>query len=626
MRVSPAPGPGRRAIGALFSPMRGTGAKSPLIRPFRAPLAPRNRQAQPAGRSVMRGPVARKPHALTSQAGEGGPRARRPILTGSSRPACPLFGFLAQPAYTQRVLRRELYLFSLYRLLEASLLALLVFGPGELLAVEPHNAALAVAASLAYLPASLLLFVWARRPDTRMSDIALVGVCTDVLVAMVVSHAIPSAGPGVAMMLLFNLAAAALFLRLPVSVAVAAFASLAMLVEFVWARLDGANPDRPLAELLMFIFSFFAVVTLTHLLGERMRASQDLADQRGAEAENLAGINELIIRRMRTGVLMVDGSGHVRLANEAAQRLYGDGDLETRRLADLSAELASRLRHWLVSGESDDSPMPYGNERLEVQPRFTRLLTGSDTVLVFLDDASMVSRRAESLTLSAMGRFSASLAHEIRNPLAAISYSVQLLEESTDIPDSERRLLEIIRQQCQRTNGIVDSVLGLARRERAIGEQLELVSFVRRFVDEFSRNLAPENGTLRTAGRERPLTALFDPGHLQQILTILAQNALNYGRLPGEPARITMAVDECDGRPCIDVADRGPGVPDAVASQLGRPFFTTSAHGTGLGLYIARELSLANGGHLDYVPVPGGGACFRIALPGRSTLLHNNRT
>lgn len=530
----------------------------------------------------------------------------------------------APPAYTQRVLRRELYLFALYRLLEASLLALVVFGPGEVLSGEARNPALATAACLAYLPASVLLFFWSRRTDTRMSEVALVGVCTDILVAFLVTHAIPEVGPGVALMLVFNLGAAALFLRLQASLAVAALAAAALMVEFVWGRLDGSAADRPLAELLMFTFSFFAMVTLTFLLGERLRTSQDLADRRGVEAESLAGINELIIRRMRTGVLMVDATRRIRLANEAAMQLYGETEqgLDGRLLAELSPELAERLDTWLRNGTLDDTPMGYGSERLEVQPRFTRLLNESDTVLVFLDDASLVSRRAESLTLSTMGRFSASLAHEIRNPLAAINYAVQLLEESTSLPDADRRLLEIIHQQCQRTNGIVESVLGLARRERAMGEQLELVAFSRRFVDEFSRTMTPDNGVLQVGARPKPLIGVFDPGHLQQILTILVQNAINYGRLPGEVARVTIAVDERDGRPVIEVLDRGPGVPDAIAAQLGRPFFTTSEHGTGLGLYIARELSRSNGASLDYISVPGGGACFRITLAGRNPLLN----
>ena len=529
----------------------------------------------------------------------------------------------APPAYTQLVLRRELYLFALYRLLEASLLALVVFGPWEVLSGEPRNIALATAACLAYVPASLLLLFWSLRTDTRMSEVGLVGVCTDIVVAFLVTHAIPEAGPGIALMLVFNLGAAALFLRLQAGLAVAAFAVATLVAQFLWSRLDGIPADRPLAELLMFSFSFFAMVTLTFLLGERLRTSQDLADRRGAEAENLAGINELIIRRMRTGVLMVDAIRRVRLANEAALQLYGETEqsLEGRPLSELSPELGERLHEWLRTGALDDTPMSYGAERLEVQPRFTRLLNDSDTVLVFLDDASLVSRRAESLTLSAMGRFSASLAHEIRNPLAAINYAVQLLEESTSLPDTDRRLLEIIHHQCQRTNGIVESVLGLARRERAMGEQLELTAFARRFVDEFSRTMTPENGVLQVNDRHKPLIGVFDPGHLQQILTILVQNAINYGRLPGEAARVTIAVDERDGRPVVEVLDRGPGVPDAIAAQLGRPFFTTSEHGTGLGLYIARELSRSNGASLDYVAIPGGGACFRITLAGRNPLL-----
>jgi two-component system sensor histidine kinase PilS (NtrC family) len=117
------------------------------------------------------------------------------------------------------------------------------------------------------------------------------------------------------------------------------------------------------------------------------------------------------------------------------------------------------------------------------------------------------------------------------------------------------------------------------------------------------------------------LPALVDPRHLQQILTVLVQNALNYGRMPGEPARVTVHVHELDDVPVIDVSDRGPGVPDAVATQLFRPFFTTSEHGTGLGLYIARELCRANEATLEYVSVPAGGGCFRITLAGRHVLL-----
>ena len=287
----------------------------------------------------------------------------------------------------------------------------------------------------------------------------------------------------------------------------------------------------------------------------------------------------------------------------------------------MAPELARRLQQWRNGWQNDESPLQLSPDQPEVQPRFARLLVGSELSLVFLDDATVVSRRAESLTLSALGRFSASLAHEIRNPLAAINYAVQLLEESRSIIDGDRRLLQIIHQQCQRTNGIVESVLGLARRERASPEHVELNNFAQRFVDEYRQSMSIETDSLETVTGTRPVPALVDQRHLQQVITVLVHNALNYGRLPGESARVRLRVFQVDNRPMIDVLDRGPGIPEAVATQLFRPFYTTSEHGTGLGLYIARELCRANQATLEYVAVPGGGSCFRITLPGPHSLL-----
>jgi two-component system sensor histidine kinase PilS (NtrC family) len=324
---------------------------------------------------------------------------------------------------------------------------------------------------------------------------------------------------------------------------------------------------------------------------------------------------------MRTGVLLVEEDGRLRLANEAALGLLGDLGEGERSLAMISPEISRRLVAWLRDGIADDAPVRLGVDQLDVLPRFARLSASSNTTLVFLDDASLLSRRAESMTLATLGRFSASLAHEIRNPLAAISYATQLLQESTRIDDADARLLEIIHQQCMRTNGIVESVLGLARRERANPEHVDLVQFTRRFVDDYQQMLPPESGKLQASGGAAAVAALVDPRHLQQVLTVLVANALHYGRLPGDPARVTLRVQPSPTAPQIDVVDRGPGIPDAVASQLFRPFYTTSEHGTGLGLYIARELCHANGATLEFVAVPGGGSCFRLTLPGPHALM-----
>ena len=290
-----------------------------------------------------------------------------------------------------------------------------------------------------------------------------------------------------------------------------------------------------------------------------------------------------------------------------------------RDLSRALPEFARRLAVGRETGQADETPMRIAADAPEVVPRFTRLLAGSDQTLVFLDDTSVVSRKAESMTLATLGRFSASLAHEIRNPLAAINYAVQLMEESDDIKPADRRLLEIIHQQGKRMDGIVENVLGLARREPAKPEYVELAAFARRFIDEYRTAHPLENDELRTTSSEPRAPALVDPRQLHQILVILVHNALTYGRMPGEPARVTLHIHrDTRGAPMIDVRDRGPGIPEGTARQLFTPFFTTSGHGTGLGLYIARELSRANQATLDYVSLPGGGSCFRLRLaPGR---------
>jgi len=526
----------------------------------------------------------------------------------------------APPLSADDALRRELYFFSLYRILEAALLALMLFSPvGDLVGIADPSR-LGRVTTVFYLAASVLLLGWARRQRALRAQV-MVGTSIDIVVATLAIHALPLAGPGIALMLLFNVGAAALLLPLRYGLGGAAVAASAMIGEMIWTSLRNGGSASPLAERIMFSVSFLAIAMLTYLLGRQMRASQALAERRGVELADLAEINELIIRRMRNGVVVVDGEGGLRLANEAALLLLGEAGEGERNIAVAAPELARRLQKWRQDGLNDDAPLRLGSEQAEVLPRFARLLANSEAALVFLDDTSMVSRRAESMTLATLGRFSASLAHEIRNPLAAISYATQLLEESRDIVDGDRRLLEIVGQQCARTNGIVESVLGIARRERANAEHVDLVGWVRRFIDDYQQMLPPESGTVQATHKLGSVPALFDPKHLQQVCTVLLQNALHYGRLPGEPARVTLVVHHQGGKPAIDVVDRGPGIPEALRPRLFRPFYTTSEHGTGLGLYIARELCVANEASLDYVAVPGGGSCFRVLLPAPHALL-----
>jgi two-component system sensor histidine kinase PilS (NtrC family) len=541
------------------------------------------------------------------------------LSTGPAKPPALALALASAP-------RRELYSLALYRVLEAGILAGLLFSPlSDMLGASGNQSpVLATWVTVFYLVFSLAMLILGRN-EKSLLPIVMIGACADIAVASLITYALPEAAPGVAMLLLFNVAAACSLLPLRWGIGVAVAATVAHFAEYLVALL-GTNPDRPLAEVVMFCISYLAVGLLAVQIGLRARRSQQLADDRGLEVANLVEVNELIIRRMRTGVLVVDLEGRIRLANEAATGLLGsatehpDSDTGTL-LQNVAPELARRLQRWRNGWQNEEAPLALAPDQPDIQPRFARLLAGSELSLVFLDDATVVSRRAESLTLAALGRFSASLAHEIRNPLAAINYAVQLLEESREFNASDRHLLGIIHQQCQRTNGIVESVLGLARRERAIPEHTDLNAFAQDFVYEYQQSMSIETDSLEAVTGNRPVSALVDPRHLHQVLTVLVHNALNYGRMPGEPARIRLRVFQLDQRAMIDVLDRGPGIPAAVAAQLFRPFFTTSEHGTGLGLYIARELCRANQATLEHVAVPGGGSCFRISMPGPNTLL-----
>lgn len=590
----------RARAGRPLSPTSGRGAKSSSLGD-KSPAASGQpfRQTVPSARAYTPVPASQK---------------------GSSglSPSASLIGRI------ESVPQRELYFFALYRVLVAGLIAALVFSPLASLVGDPRYPMLAAGVAVAYLLLAVLLLFWGRN-ERWLTPIVFASVTLDILAATLAIHALPSASAGIAMMLLFNIAAAAMLLPLRYGLGVAAFAGAATVLEYVWTQLDGGSTSRTLAELAMFVTSYLALAYICHQIGQRARNNQALAERRGAQVANLYEVNELIIRRMRTGVLVVDARNCITLANEAASTLLGDADGNSGsgqlELASAAPELARRLQRWRNGWTQDEAPLQLSPDQPEVQPRFARLLADSDLTLVFLDDATVVSRRAESLTLSAMGRFSASLAHEIRNPLAAINYAAQLLEESNAIGEADRRLLQIIHQQCQRTNGIVESVLGLARRERANPENLDLAAFVRRFVLEYRQTLSIETDSLEAIIGQPTVQALVDPKHLHQILTALVHNALKYGRVMDEPARVRLRVAVQERSAVVEVMDRGPGIPETVAAQLFRPFFTTSEHGTGLGLYIARELCRANQARLEYVAVPAGGACFRVALPGPHTLL-----
>jgi len=517
----------------------------------------------------------------------------------------------------------ELTFLNGFRLVQALVYALLAFSPTGLEWPNLPDPAFARHLAEGYLLFALVALLLNRRSLPRARLVVSVALVVDIAGALLAIIAMRDARIGIAMMLAVNLSAGALILPLRLSSFFAALATLGILGLAVLYATEAHPGDRDLMEGALFGLAYFATTTLCHVLGRQLRASEALAEQRSTDLANLAQVNELIIRRMKTGVLLVDDANRIHQINESAWMLLGNPGADQRDLGQLAPELSRRLYHWITSGKLDETATQLADGVPEVVPRFTRLAPNDDShVLIFLDDTSLLSRRAEELTLTSLGRLSASIAHEIRNPLAAIRYSAQLLAESQTMDSTDRRMVEIINNHCIRLNEIIENILQLSRRERSRPETLDLAHWAQSFVEEYKQGNDIGSDTLRAvANSDVEVAAVADPQQLQQVIWNLVQNALRYGRMPGQSARVLVVARRGEhGVPILEVIDRGPGIAPKVAAQIFEPFYTTHEYGTGLGLYLARQMSEANQAALEYVRVPGGGSCFRLLLtpPARS--------
>jgi two-component system, NtrC family, sensor histidine kinase PilS len=418
---------------------------------------------------------------------------------------------------------------------------------------------------------------------------------------------------GWAILFLLPLAGASLLLPSLLVFFVCAVAALALLID---AGLRALSPDA--SESLLFqagVYgaALFAVTALLRALSTRLATQERLARSRGRDLQNQLAINRLVIAQMDQGVIVVDGSTQVRANNRSARRMLGleaQAQLTGVRLSELpeGRELATAFLAWVEGGRSEglwsNTLAPNETDGVaavesRLRARFARPASGStDEFVIFMEDVRDVEDRAQQLKLAAMGRLTASIAHEIRNPLAAISHAGQLLAEDAGDP-MLKRLSSIVRENTQRLNRLVEDVLRVARREPPLGEELAIAEFARNFLTEFMRDRGLAAATV-TLDAPAGLHVKFEQSHLRQVLYNLVDNALRYAS--GKPGSVRVLIElapEGD-RPQLWVFDDGPGVPFDARSALFEPFFTTRSQGTGLGLYLAREFCVTNRAELIY--------------------------
>jgi two-component system sensor histidine kinase PilS (NtrC family) len=335
-----------------------------------------------------------------------------------------------------------------------------------------------------------------------------------------------------------------------------------------------------------------------------------VAERVGSQFLSLSRLNENIIETMQTGVLVVDTSQTIRTVNASARRLLGAGATPGQPLGSALPQLSERLRHWRA-GAVENEPLVERAGGRELLPRFNYLGWGPDApVLVLLEDAALLREQAQQMKLAALGRLSASIAHEIRNPLAAISHAGQLLAESPGIAGENQRLLSMIQRHAQRIDRIIRDVLDLSRRDPSRQIAIALKDYIVRTAALYQESHAQAPRPIEITEIAPDLAIRFDPEHLQQVLFNLWDNSFEHGSRQGTAITVLVQAGRDGAGAWLELRDNGPGIPEPLRDRVFEPFFTTYPSGTGLGLYLARELCEYNQARLAYLP--GAGACFRI--------------
>ena len=484
------------------------------------------------------------------------------------------------------------------------------------------NPTLYVATTTGYLVFAVLSGISLRQRWVPTTILGIAQIVVDIVVIVALMHASSGISSGIGGLLIIFVGAGSLVLPTGYPAFLAALATFAILGQQILAQVVGLNAttNYPAAGILSGII--FAIALAAQPLARRIQASEALARQFGVDLKNLSELNQYIVQHLRESIVVVDAEDDVRLINSSALRLLGaTSALAGTALANAFEPLAEHIRAWRNDTSMSSHPeftLNTENDNTRVTAHLAPLGKNGQRVgpiLIFLEDVSLMNARVQQSKLASLGRLSASIAHEIRNPVGAMSHAAQLLGESRALTDEDVRLTEIIQTHSNRVSHIIDNVLQLSRRDSSRPERLSLKGWLDDFAQEFVHTLELQEGEFSVTDVPPELEVRMDQSHLRQVLWNLCDNAIKYAsETGGILVEIQAGRMQGKGRPYIEVLDCGLGVEEATADKIFEPFFTARSGGTGLGLYISRELCELNGATLVYLDRPGGGSIFRMVF------------
>ena len=480
-----------------------------------------------------------------------------------------------------------------------------------------NNESIAGTVMISYFIMAVVIAIEARRQTSHTFFLAQISLFTDILFLSILLFVFGGLESGIAILLVFASGSAAILLPLRTALFFASLVVLVFIGESLTGMLLRDETHKELIQAGLYGTTTFLIAILANLLSHWIKDYRLIAERQAVEMTHLEQINELVIRRMRSGVLAIDANGRIQLMNQSAWFLLGSPKSAHKMLAKVAPQLDAALSMWRSNPKAETTPITLHASQAKILPKFVSLpSTSSIRALIFLEDNDVVSQRALEMSAHLLANLSGSIAHEIRNPLASVSHAAQLLEESEEIAEADLRLVDIIHTQSGRMNGIVENILQLSRHEKSRPDIFDLIPFLNELAVETKSSLPGIRLTVKIDPGEGKTLVLFDRSQLHQAVWKLLENALRHAHLDAAIPQVELGLKHlrATGYCIITVEDNGPGIPESNMARIFEPFFTTHKKGSGLGLYIARQLCDVNQAELTVDSMLGSYSRFNIRL------------
>lgn len=493
------------------------------------------------------------------------------------------------------------------------------------------------ALTLSYLILNILILILYRAYLTATPRQIFSLLILDILFLHIIFFCGTGIAAGLGNLIIITIAAGNIIIRGRIGLSFAALATLlSMLIEFE-RLLAGLSTENNMAQSGLIGAMYFASALILQSLSRRISQSEILVKKQKKDLLELEKLNHQIIQSMRTGIIVCSAEHDIKLLNSACEDL-----LNLHENQALPNALEEKLQEWQNHPQKRTTPFRVSSGFPMVQANFSRLQKSADSdLLIFIEDTRRMTQQAQQLKLASLGRLTASIAHEVRNPLGAISHATQLLAESDHLDAADKKMTDIIQRHSTRVNQIIEHTMQLSRRSAPEIQTMQLFPWLVKLITDYEylqnkTSNAPHSENVRIICKNEAITARFDPNQMEQVVVNLIANGLRHGLKVSPEALVLLVISETEDKnqTFVDVIDQGEGISAENLTHVFEPFFTTEAQGTGLGLYLSREICEANQAQLEFLDASSDhslqqylpekytcGACFRITFAHHKRIL-----